>query len=214
MLVCAECNFAYGGAFSGGYGYYRDGGPQKHLSVRADQVEDDVWAAVKEVLLNPSALWEGHKAREAEVVDQNLKLAERLDTSDKLKAKAEDKLDRLTQNFIDPDIMMGKGEYIRNRQPILTDIAKWEREIEEVQTRLEAEAISDVQVEAIEEFTAKVSEGIEMLGFEDKRRILRLLEVQGMVHREDGEAWIELEGVFPPGHISVSERAFCHPFTY
>lgn len=213
MLVCAGCGFAYSGAFSGGHGYYRDGG-EKHLSLRADQVEEDVWAAVKGLLLNPSALWEGHKAREAKVIDQKDKFTKKLETLHKRKENAECKLDNLTEERIDPEIRMGKAEYIRRRQPILRDIAEREREIEEVQTRLEAEAITEVQVGAIEQFTARVCQGIEMLDFEDKRRVLRLLEVRGMVHQEDGQTWLELEGVFPPDHISVSEKAFCHPFTY
>lgn len=212
MLVCAECGRAYSGAFSGGYGYYRDGG-EKHLSLRADQVEEDVWTAVKQLLLNPSTLWEAHEARESQV-DQKVKLAERLEHQLKLKAKAEEKLDRLTQKLIDPDIMMPKAEYIRCRQPILRDIEHYDQKVLELQERLDAEAITQVQVDVIEDFTAKVSEGIDQLGFEDKRSILRLLEVQGLVHQEDGETWIELEGVFMPTPIIVSQGVFCHPFTY
>lgn len=213
MLVCAHCGYAYGGAYSGGHGYYRDGG-EKHLSVRSDEVEKDVWAAVKRLLLNPSVLWAGHEQGEADVLDQKARLIARLDTLDKFKVKAEQKLEALTEERINPDVMMSQAEYIHCRQPILRDIAEREREIEEVKARLETEVITEVQVQAIEEFTDEVCRGIELLDFEGKRKVLRLLEIQGMVHREDGEAWIELEGELPLSQLSVSHNVFCHPFTY
>jgi len=215
VLSCAECGYAYVSTSSDYHRYYYDSGkytdkkhPTSSSLLRADLVEEKVWEAVKEVLLNPSALWEGYKAREADVLDQKVKLTERLETMLKLKEKAQRKLDALTEAYLDPDIGIGKAEYSRRRKAIEKEIAEWEHEAQGMQERLKAEAITQEQMEAIEEFAAKISEGIDFLEFEDKRKVLQMLEVRGMVHREDGKEWIELEGLFPPTEVCVSYKAF------
>jgi len=59
-------------------------------------------------------------------------------------------------------------------------------------------------MKAIEEFAAQVAEGIDLLDFEGKRKVLQMLEVRGLVHREeDGKVWIELEGLFPLTTVCV-----------
>ena len=206
MLVCAECGYAYGGEFAKGRRYYRDGGRQ-HPRLRADEVEERVWEAIKAVLLDPSMLWEGYKAREAEVMEQRARLMERLEAMLKLKAKAEQKLEALTEAYLDPDIGMKKSEYTRRRREIEREIAEWEREAQEVQRRLDAEVITREQMEAIEEFASKVAQGIDLLTFEDKRKVLRMLEVRGVVHHEGEEVWIELQGLFPVTEVGVSAKA-------
>ena len=207
MLVCGECGYAYGGQFSKGRCYYRDGG-RKHPvpSLRADKAEERVWQAVKEMLLNPSALWEGYKAREAEVMEQKARLTERLEAMLKLKGKAEQKLEALTDAYLDPDIGMSKAEYTRRRREIQEEIREWDREAQEIQGRLETETITRERMEVIEEFAAKVAEGIELLDFEEKRRVLKMLEVRGTVHHDDEGAWIELEGLFPPTDVGLSSK--------
>jgi len=205
MLVCAECGYAYCGAFSKGYRYYQDH-HRKHRSLRADKVEERVWEAVKEILLNPSALWEGYRAREAEVISQKAKLVERLESMLKLKGKAEQKLEALTEAYLDPDIGIRKAEYTRRRREIEKGVAEWDREVQDVQGWLETEAITQERMEAIEEFAAQVTEGIELLDFEEKRKVLQMLEVRGVVHHDGEESWIELEGLFPPTEVGVSSN--------
>jgi site-specific DNA recombinase len=207
MLVCGECGYSYGGQFSKGKRYYRDGG-RKHPvpCLRADEVEARIWQAVKGMLLNPSALWAGHKAREAEVMEQKARLTERLQGVLKLKGRAEQQLEALTDAYLDPDIGMSKTEYIRRRREIQKEIRDWDREAQETQGRMETETITPERREAIEEFAAKVAEGIELLDFEEKRRVLKMLEVRGTVHRDDEGAWIELEGLFLPTGVGLSSK--------
>lgn len=203
MLVCAECGYAYGGEFAKNRRYYRDGG-RKHPNLRADEVEEKVWEAVKGMLLNPSVLWEGYKARDSEVLEQKARLVERLEAMLKLKEKAEQKLETLMNAYLDPDIGMRKAEYTRRRREIEKEIAEWRREAVEVQKRLETEAITRERMEAIEEFAAKVAQGIGLLDFDQKRKVLQMLEVRGVVHHDDGEASIELEGLFPVTEVGLS----------
>jgi site-specific DNA recombinase len=207
MLVCAECGYAYGGHFTKGRRYYRDGGrTHRSLLIHADMVEERIWEAVREILLNPSALWEGYKAREAAVIDQRARLVERLEAMLKLKEKAEAKLEALTNAYLDPDIGMPKVEYTRRRREIEKEIVEWGQEAQEIQGRLEAEAITRDRMEVIEQFAAEVARGIDLLDFGEKRKVLQMLEVRGVVHQDDEGTWIELEGLFPPTEVGVSSK--------
>ena len=149
-------------------------------------------------------LWEGYRAREAEVMKQKTRLIERLETTLNLKAKVEAKLEALTNAYLDPDIGMPKAEYTRRRRDTEKEITGWEREAQEIQGRLETEAITRERMEAIEEFAAEVAQGIELVDFEDKRKILTMLEVRGAVRQEDEQPWIDLEGLFPPTQVGLS----------
>jgi len=215
MLVCAECGYAYGGAFNNGRRYYQDGG-RKHRSVRADLVEEKVWAAVEELLLNPSALWHGHQAKHAEILDQKAKVVERLATLHKNEAKAGQKLEALLSAYTDPDIQLSRVKYLRRCDDIRKEMAEWESEAQGIQEQLDTEAITQAQMEAIEEFASKVSQGIDLLGFEEKQKVLRMLEVRGTIHWKDGDASVELEGVFPPTEIGllVSYKTSAHCIRY
>jgi hypothetical protein len=133
---------------------------------------------VKEILLNPSTLWEGYKAREAEVTEQKTRLIQQLETVLNLKDKAATKLEALTNAYLDPDIGMPKAEYVRRRPDIEKEITDWEREAQEIQRRLEAEAITQERMQAIEEFAAEVAQGIELVDFEEKQKVLRMLQVR------------------------------------
>jgi len=206
MLRCAECGYAYCGEFKNDRRYYRHSRMGKHRApmLRADLAEEKVWEAIKEVLLNPWALWEGYRAREAEIRKQKARLIERLEATLNLKAKAEAKLEALTDAYLDPDIGMPKNEYTRRRRDIEKEIAEWEREGREIQGRLETEAITQERMQAIETFAVEVAEGIELLDFEEKRKVLRMLEVSGKVYQDDKEPWIELEGLFPLTEVGLS----------
>ena len=207
ILVCAGCGYAYGGEFSKEKRYYRDGG-RKHPTLGADSVERRVWEAVKSLLLDPSTLWEGYSAREAEVAEVRRGLTERLDTVLRLKEKAQGKLDALTDAYLDPDIGMRKVEYTSRRRTIETEIAAREREGAELSARIETAVITQDQMQAVEDFAAEVSNGIDLLGFEDKRTVLELLGVRGRVrHDEDGQGSVELEGFFPSKEGGVSSLA-------
>ena len=207
MLICAECGYAYSGEFAKGKRYYRDGG-RKHPNLRADEVEEKVWEAVKGLLLNPATLWEGYKARENAVMEQKARLTKRLETILRLKKRAEQKLEVLTDTYLDPQVKMNRAEYIRHRRKIEKEIAAWAQEAAEVRKQLKMEVITKEQMEDIERFAAKVSKGINYLSFEEKRKILQMLEVRGIVHHQDNGVWIQLYGLFPPTGVGISSIPF------
>ncbi len=210
MLVCGECGYAYGGNYSRPTRWYRDGG-RKHPDLRADVVEGKVWKSVREVLLNPATLWQGYKARDAEEAEARRSVAERLEMVLKAKHKAERKLETLTDAYVDPDIGMRKAEYSRRRHSIEKEIAGREREAADLRARIETGTITDAQIQAVEEFSAEVRKGIDLLGFAEKRNVLKMLGVRGRVrYGPDGEALIDLDGLFPDAEPGVSSNTSAH----
>lgn len=204
MLVCDECGYAYSGNYSRPTRWYRDGG-RKHPDVRADTLEQAVWDALKTLLLNPATLWEGYRAREAEVGQARRGLAERLETVHKLKKKAQGKLEALTDAYLDPDIGIRKAEYAQRRRSIEKEIAERQREATDLRARIETKTVTEEQVQAVEEFTAEVREGIDLLGLEDKRKVLQLLGIRGRVrHDRDQRISVQVEGLFPETRAGVS----------
>ena len=210
MLVCDDCSYAYSGNYSKPTRWYRDGG-RKHPDVRADTLEQAVWDALKALLLRPATLWEGYRAREAEVVQARRGLAQRLETVHKLKEKAQGKLEALTDAYLDPDIGMRKAEYARRRRSIEKEIAEQQREATDLRARIETKTVTEEQVQAVEEFSAEVREGIDLLGFEDKRKVLQLLGIRGRVrHDRDQEISVQVEGLFPETKAGVSSTTSAH----
>jgi site-specific DNA recombinase len=204
MLICDGCGYAYGGDFSKGRRYYRDGG-RKHANLIAEVAEERVWEAIKAVLVNPAALWEGHRAQETQVVEARKGLSERLQVLLKLSEKSEQKLQALTDTYLDPDIGMKKEEYARLRREIEAEMTGRRREIAELRKRMEAASISEEQIHAVEEFAAEVRQGIDSLNFEEKRKVLHLLGIRGTVrHDAEQRASIELRGLFPDAGVGLS----------
>jgi site-specific DNA recombinase len=204
MLTCRSCGYAYGGEFSKGRRYYRDGG-RRHPSLVAEVAEEGVWSAIRAVLVNPAALWEGHRAHEAEVAEAKRRLSDRLEVLLKQTEKSEQKLKALTDVYLDPEIGMKRAEYARLRRQIETEMAGRRREVVELRKRKEATTITEEQVQAVEEFAAEVRQGIELLDFEEKRDVLHLLGVQGTVRHDGGQrVSIEVSGLFPEATVGVS----------
>jgi len=83
----------------------------------------------------------------------------------------------------------------RRKADIERELERIDREIEELRNELPGE-VTFAQKEAIEEFASRVAVGIEALSLEEKRAVLRLLELRGHVHFENDRPLIRLTGLF------------------
>jgi hypothetical protein len=113
--------------------------------------------------------------------------------------------------YLDPDIGMRESEYAGHRREIEKGIAERQRAAADLRARIETKTITQEQMQAVEESAADVRKGIDLLGFEEKRRVLELLRVQGRVcYDDDEEYWIELEGLFPLTGAGLSPTSSEH----
>lgn len=104
-------------------------------------------------------------------------------------------MEALTDAYLHPDIGIRKSEYARLRREIEKDIAEWKREAKELQARMDTKSISQEQMQAAEELAAEVRKGIDLLAFEEKRKVLQLLGIQGTVRQDDAQVSIRVEGL-------------------
>lgn len=90
----------------------------------------------------------------------------------------------------------------RKKRALAKQKADLERERDETRERLARSVITEAQFAEVESFCQRVAVGLGNCTFEDKRRILELLNVQGIVR--DGE--ITLSGLIPLGTVKIEKN--------
>jgi len=157
--------------------------------LRAEEADALVWDKLAEALRNPQVLVKEYdKQLQA---GQDAKLPERLSQIDrelnKLASKQNRNLDLYTEGEIDMSTLKKRQEKLR------ADKASLERERQALQKIIER---SKVDMVSVSEFCHLVSQGLDAVTLEEKRQILRLLNIEGRV--KDGV--ITLTGCIPDGH--------------
>jgi len=190
ILRCGSCGRAFVGMTSvpdrdrrpKGYHYYRCSDSTRtwkehrclEYRLRAEEADTLVWDKIAEALRNPELLTkEYEKQLEA---GQDAKLQERLGQINrelnKLTSKQNRNLDLYTEGEIDMPALKKRQEKLHG------DKASLEREVEALQKMLERNKIDTVSVS---EFCQLVSRGLDTVTFDEKRQILRLLNIEGRV---------------------------------
>ncbi len=69
-----------------------------------------------------------------------------------------------------------------------------EKERDESNMNLETESLSEIEIQQIREFAAQIAEGLEPGGktFDDRRRVIELLDVGAFLTVEDGQKFIDV----------------------
>ncbi len=202
ILRCGTCGRAFIGTTSISnrdrrpkpYHYYRCSDSTRtwkehhclECRLHAEEADALVWDRVAEALRNPELLIKEYdKQLEA---DEDAKLQERLSQIDrelnKLKRKQDRNLDLYAEEEIDMPTLKKRQEMLRGQK------ASLEREKEALKRQLER---NDTDVLSVSEFCRFISQGLDVVTFEEKRQILRLLNIEGRV--KDGV--ITLTGCIP-----------------
>jgi hypothetical protein len=154
---------------------------------RADQVDAVVWEWVKSLLLDPAALARGLGEHQAERERENAPLRERLRVVGDLIAGKQTQLDRLLDLYLSGEF---PKEVLTERKARLeTTISALEKERAGLVTRLEARTLTPGEIQSLQDFAAKVGQGLEVADtdFETRRRVIEYLDVQTTLTVEDGQ---------------------------
>jgi len=202
LLTCGSCGRAFIGmtsiASSGRgpklYHYYRCTDSARTWrqqcchegKLYAEEADALVWDKVAEALKNPELLTREY-GRQLE--DNNgSKAEERLNQIqaelNKLKRQQDRNLDLYTNEEIDMPTLKKRQELLRGRK------ASLEREKEALQRILER---NNTDMSSITQFCELISQGLDAVTFEEKRQILRLLNIEGRVK----DSVITLTGCIP-----------------
>lgn len=154
---------------------------------RADQVDAVVWEWVKTFLTDPVTLQAGLENYRTKQDKTNTPLRERLTVIDDLIAHNQAQLERALDLYLSGDFL--KGMLIERKTRLETTIGALERERGSLAVTLEAQTLTQEQIQTIREFAAEVREtlGIADASFEARRRVIEVLNVQATLTVERNE---------------------------
>lgn len=154
---------------------------------RADHVDAVVWEWVKSFLTDPKALTEGLQAQQAEREETNKPLRDRLAVVDDLLADNRRQLERALDLYLAGDFP--KEMLTERKERLQTTIDALERERVELTAQLEAQTLTDEQVQTITGFAERVRGGLVTADqeFEKRRQLIDALDVRATLVVEDGE---------------------------
>jgi site-specific DNA recombinase len=182
------------------YLYYRCNGYMGNIvdvecnlpSFRVDIVDQLVWNWVKDLLTKPDVLERGLSEYQQGREQFCVPIRERLIVLEDLWDGSKAQLDRVLDLYISGQVQ--RELLIDKKQQLESTLAALEKERYELNLSLEAEALSDGEIHQIEQFAAQIAEGLEPgdESFEDRRRIIELLDVRASFTVEDNQKYIDV----------------------
>jgi site-specific DNA recombinase len=157
------------------------------VGFRSEHVDAAVWAWVRSLLLDPEVTLKGLREEQANRENTNKPLRDRLAVVDDLIADNRRQLERVLDLYLAGDF---PREVLTERKEWLqTTVDALEQERVELAAQLEAQTLTDEQIETIMEFTAKMGKGLDKaeLDFEKRRRLIEELGVTVTLAVEDGQ---------------------------
>lgn len=212
-IKCVRCGCRLGGSFKtskyGETGYYRcrrtsaDYSDRCDLPVlRQDAAEQWVWGTVAEALLEPEMLFEGLRAKRERAAEEYKLLLDAITVTEAQITKLEQKLERLLELYLDGEI--AKPTYLQRRAQVGRKIEEKQQEKTDRESQFANQDVisEEAETEALQ-FCQEVSIGLEHVTFEDKVKILDLLDIALVT---DGET-VTLTGVIPTATAMLSSKS-------
>lgn len=159
--------------------------------VKADAIEEVVWQAVKEVLLDPNKLFGELKRKQKEQVSEVEKHGERVtalqNQIDKVSKQEKRLLDLYLENSFATEVLQTKSEELK------TIKAKLEAELAEVRASQAVPLLTDESVLQFETYCRKIRKGLNLFSIQQKRSTLKLLQIKVFLDKVTGE--MEITGL-------------------
>jgi len=211
-LRCTKCGYTFVGMTRREkHRYYRCNGVWRTPKVcdtphfRVDDVDNTVWAWVKELLQHPENIAAGLQGMQDETVRANQALYERLDMIQQRIEESERQLQKLLDLYLNDDF---PREVLQERKSRLEEtISNLRHEQAELSHHLQATVLSDEQIEDIEAFCAQVREGLENATFEQKRQLIDMLDVRGKLAIENDEKVVYVKCFLGQQLLSVARTS-------
>ena len=215
LIRCPRCGSTFVGAFSHGRRNYHcnrfdplasSTGERCHApQIRAEPVEDAVWAAISDALQRPEALVEEYRRQVALAEAPDSKEVEQKQLEIALK-RLKSQQERITDAYINE--AMELPQYKAQMDKIRERRQQLEQSLAALEERKQLRDMERQALARLEAFSEMVSQGLESLTFEEKQSLLRLVVEKIVV--EEGKVRVEaiiplddtsrdLVGLRPPG---------------
>ena len=197
-LTCIKCGYAMSGhTVRNKFIYYRCKGRDQVVclcdmpTVRGDWVDAIVWEWAKMIIENPENLRDGLDGIQNELQQANQSLLDRLSIIDEQMLEYQKQLDRLLDLYLAGDF---PKEVLTERKARLEEmLANLKKEQIDLAGHVRTVTITDDQLSYIEEFCAKIRNGLDRADFNTKRQIIQLLDIRGKIAFEEGEKVLYLK---------------------
>jgi site-specific DNA recombinase len=214
LLVCGKCGSRYYGVTNSGYRYYRCGnrygygvelGETCKGHIRADAVEEVVWAAMSDAIRHPEVIADDYQRRLEEsgepehITGETLRINAELK---RLKAQEDRLVDAYRESVIDMDRFRDEVAKVRARATAL------DKERQSLQRRELDRARIASNLERLERFAAYLGHGLDSLTFEEKHQLMTILidriviegskvRIEAAVKLPEAEAFCNLRPLLP-----------------
>jgi hypothetical protein len=151
-----------------------------------------VWNWVKDLLTKPGVLEHGLAEYQEGREQFCAPIRDRLIVLEDLWQGSKSQLDRVLDLYISGQVQ--RELLIDKKQQLEATLAALDKERDELNLNLESEALSDSEIRQIVEFAAQIAEGLEPgnESFEDRRRIIELLDVRASFTVEDNQKYVDV----------------------
>jgi len=202
-LKCNRCNYGYRGQYRrNGNWYYLCNGRRQVVS-RCDMpsfsgrlVDETVWDWVINQLLTPDHLANGLNYYKEEQEKNAGRCEKLLATIDEQLASAQKQLDRLIDLYINGEIP--KDHYLARKSKFEEAISKLQEEKTELAVQLMPSQIAPELIRQLKEYFAEIQDRLGDASFEDKRKVIDLLDVSGKLDIENDERVIYIKCLISP----------------
>ena len=182
------------------YLYYRCNGYMGYVanvecnlpSFRVDIVDKIVWNWVKDLLTKPGVLEHGLVEYQEGREQFCAPIRDRLIVLEDLWQGSKTQLDRVLDLYISGQVQ--RELLIDKKQQLESTLSALEKERDELNLNLESEALSEYEIQQIVDFAAQIAEGLGPgdESFEDRRRIIELLDVRASFTVEDNQKYVDV----------------------
>jgi hypothetical protein len=174
-------------------------------------VDPIVWDWVRSLLVDPEALSPGLEAQSSAREKESLPLREELNKIERLLTEHRTQQERLLDIYLDGSLP--KKAWDERNKRTETALKDLERRREELVSRINADAVTDNQLEDIQKFAVQIGKSIEAVDsdFAMQQRIIELLDVQATLSEDaDGTKLAQISCVLGEGEFALclSGRSF------
>jgi site-specific DNA recombinase len=209
LIVCPRCGSKYLGGCEHGRRRYRCRATDPTLSstgkkctpgsVSADLIEKVVWEAIRETLGRPEALVQEYERRLQQHATPSGVETERRQIAVALR-RVKNQEDRVTDAYLNEAMELDRYKVEMDR--LRSRRLELERMVQEIDRREDQEEQNRRALGHVRAFCTQVSRGLDVLTFEEKQRLLRLVVERVII--VDRKARIET--IIPTGHDPVELR--------
>lgn len=201
MVWCTKCKHCYavqGHKNKKGDGVYRSyrhraaHGDCCNKQVNAPQLEQEVWETVKRGLVDPKTLQAGYETAITTYEKNTKHERERLTYLYGRREVIIQKMNKLTESYLNPEIPINEGDFIRLKNQYDEELASCDQTIASIQKAM-ASVPKPVELETFVSFTENIREVLEDddLTDQEKREILEMLNVKVWLDPDTGDKTVE-----------------------